>query len=537
MVNATSKAPKVHKKLSKKAKIGIIFGVVILLAAIAAGVYFFFLRPQEANEEARENTAAATYEKLRLSGNSLSDFDLAFLQLEDSTNTENKIYSPLSIKYALAMLKDAANGESKAQIENLIGDYAPKAYLNSEHRSLANAFFVQTNFADSILPSYPTAIQQKYNAEIIIDDFNTAAPVNDWVSDKTLGLIDQLFDDATVNEALFILVNALGIDMNWNYQIQCETSETGVPCHFYNMRYSHEDYHEYIGYIMDAEYDTIDFNGQSGINAAEIGASFNNYNIVDELGKDTIRSTVKAAYEKWLAEDEYPNKFPQEVEWDVDKYLDQYMDELESNYHRSDISSDFYLNDTDAEKVFAKDLKTYDGSTLQYVGIMPKSGELSDYIKTFSAEHATELIEGLKTLKNESFKEGVVTKITGHIPFFEFDYNLDFMSDLNALGITDVFAENTADLTGMLPESSLGHAKIDILAHKANIEFTNEGIRAGAATAFGGMGSSGGGFDYLWDVPVETIDLTFDRPFLFLIRDKNSGEVWFTGAVHNLAEN
>lgn len=48
------------------------------------------------------------------------------------------------------------------------------------------------------------------------------------------------------------------------------------------------------------------------------------------------------------------------------------------------------------------------------------------------------------------------------------------------------------------------------------------------------MGSASGGFDYEWEVPIEEIDLTFNKPFLFIIRDKTSGEVWFTGAVYNI---
>ena len=31
---------------------------------------------------------------------------------------------------------------------------------------------------------------------------------------------------------------------------------------------------------------------------------------------------------------------------------------------------------------------------------------------------------------------------------------------------------------------------------------------------------------------VEEIDITFDQPFLYVIRDKDTGEVWFTGTVY-----
>ena len=70
------------------------------------------------------------------------------------------------------------------------------------------------------------------------------------------------------------------------------------------------------------------------------------------------------------------------------------------------------------------------------------------------------------------------------------------------------------------------------MKHKADIDFSNEGIKAAAVTMGTGMGAGGYGFEYKWDVPVETIDMTFDRPFLFLIRDKDTGEVWFAGTVY-----
>ena len=42
----------------------------------------------------------------------------------------------------------------------------------------------------------------------------------------------------------------------------------------------------------------------------------------------------------------------------------------------------------------------------------------------------------------------------------------------------------------------------------------------------------GGSFDYLYKVPVERIDLTFNKPYMFIVRDKSTGEVWFTGTVY-----
>ena len=63
----------------------------------------------------------------------LEQFDLYFLQLENGK--QNKIYSPLSIKYALEMLEEGTNGESKTQISSIIGNYEAKKYINSKNMS------------------------------------------------------------------------------------------------------------------------------------------------------------------------------------------------------------------------------------------------------------------------------------------------------------------------------------------------------------------------------------------------------------------
>ena len=72
--------------------------------------------------------------------------------------------------------------------------------------------------------------------------------------------------------------------------------------------------------------------------------------------------------------------------------------------------------------------------------------------------------------------------------------------------------------------------------HKANIDFSNDGIKAAAATEGGGIGAATCGFEHLYDVPIETINMTFDRPYIFFIRDKVTGEVWFSGKVNTPTE-
>ena len=138
------------------------------------------------------------------------------------------------------------------------------------------------------------------------------------------------------------------------------------------------------------------------------------------------------------------------------------------------------------------------------------------------------LQENLKNISLDSFKDGVITFVTGFVPIFNFDYELNVMNDLKTLGITDVFDIDKADLSNLTKEKVV----INKMLQKAKIDFSNEGIKAAAATAIGGAGSAGCYFEHLYDVPVEEIDMTFDKPFMFIIRDKNTGEVWFVGTVY-----
>ena len=72
---------------------------------------------------------------------------------------------------------------------------------------------------------------------------------------------------------------------------------------------------------------------------------------------------------------------------------------------------------------------------------------------------------------------------------------------------------------------------IAVAKHKANIEFTQDGIKAAAATMVGGLGA-GDWYDYFVEMPTDDIDITFDKPYMFLIRDKETGETWFVGTVY-----
>lgn len=517
------------KKSNKGVIIAIVCSViltVVVLGVIAALLINGLTGSRKTPPTKIEVDPPVTESAYRISGNGLEDFDLYFLQLENKQ--DNVIYSPLSIKYALAMLNEGTDGRTHEQIANVIGDYKAKKYNNNEHMSFANAMFIRNTFKDSIKSEYIDTLSSNYGAEVIYDDFQNASTMNNWVSNKTFKLINGLLSDDLVKDGNFFIVNALAIDMNWTTRIQSSSAPLpeGMTQRYYHVNYAHENYSEYINSIMEEKYPSMSFNGNDDIKSVKVGASFNRYDIISDLGEENIRKTVTEKYESWMKE-------TGDNCGTVEEYVNGYIKALGENYKQEASSTDFYAYEDDDVRIFAKDLQKYDGTTLQYVGVMPKQVTLSSYVKDLTANELKNTIDNMKEVKYENYKEGVVTKVVGSIPLFKYDYKLDLMGDLQALGIEDVFDVNKADMSKMTQEKQYIYDS----THKATIEFSNDGIKAAAATSMGGAGAAGCPFDYKYEVPVEVIDVTFDNPYLYIIRDKDSGEVWFVGTVYNPTSN
>ena len=505
MNNENVVAKNANQKKTKKPKI--IIAIILIIFII--DIIILFLNSN--------NNKNAPY---RMSGNGIENFDLTFLKLENEK--KNVLYSPLSIKYSLAMLSDGASGNSQKQINKVIGNYKSPKYTNNKNMSFANAMFIKETLKDSIKKTYTDDLNNKYNASIIYDSFATPDNLNEWVNKKTLGLVNNLFDDVSQNN--FFLVNALAINMEWNNIIQATYDKYE---NMYYVTYNHEDYTSYVPVLNENSYHSLPFNNNS-INAksVEIGASINNYDIVKDLGEENIRNTISKEYEEWLSKEICG---PKNEQPDVNTYVDNFIKQLNENYKTKESSTDFLMYNDDNIKVFAKDLKKYNKTTLQYIGIMPKNENLDSYIKNIKNTDLNNIIKNLKTIDNNNFTKGKITKITGYIPLFKYDYQLNLKNDLEKIGITDVFSSENANLSNL---TSTKGSYIDSVEHKANIEFSNEGIKAAAITQEGGFGAGSCSFEHLYEVPVEEIDLTFDKPYMYIIRDKKTSEIWFIGTVY-----
>ena len=145
----------------------------------------------------------------------------------------NTLISPLSVSSALAMTANGANGQTKDEMEKVLGSGMPldelNKYLSSFSGSLTsgedfklknansiwfikdNNFNVNNEFLQTNADFYHAEIYKRaYNSEIVND-------INNWVSEHTDGMIDKLLDngDALSNIAL---INATVFDAKWeNY--------------------------------------------------------------------------------------------------------------------------------------------------------------------------------------------------------------------------------------------------------------------------------------------------------------------------------
>lgn len=180
-------------------------------------------------------------------------------------------------------------------------------------------------------------------------------------------------------------------------------------------------------------------------------------------------------------------------------------------------NSNFKYYSDDSVKAVSIPLDTTSNNLdLDFIAVMP-SESLSDYIKNMKIGSSA-VEDTIKKLKPASEpKNGIAISI----PKFKFEYKLNFKEDLMAMGIKSAFSQKEADFSKM----ASAELYVSQASHKANIDFSEEGIKAAAVTTFG-MDTKAA-----MDEP-EPVDVTFDRPFLFVIRDKSNGINWFVGAVY-----
>ena len=156
----------------------------------------------------------------------------------------------------------------------------------------------------------------------------------------------------------------------------------------------------------------------------------------------------------------------------------------------------------------------YDGGELSMVILLPDRGSFSGFEESLDAE----VVNGATS--RMSFRPVSLT-----MPKFEFESSFSLANTLKSMGMPDAFDRSKANLSGMgingCPGGG-GNPFISDVVHKAFVLVEEEGTEAAAATGVVVRAES---------IPPPPIEVSVDRPFIFLIRDRETDAVLFVGRV------
>jgi serine protease inhibitor len=113
------------------------------------------------------------------------------------------------------------------------------------------------------------------------------------------------------------------------------------------------------------------------------------------------------------------------------------------------------------------------------------------------------------------------TTVQISLPRFKTELAFDLKQTLQAMGMKDAFNHDKADFSGINSEIKLA---ISTVVHKAFVAVNEEGTEAAAATGVSMTVRS---------IQPQPVPFKVDHPFIFLIKDNQSGTILFWGKINN----
>jgi serine protease inhibitor len=166
-----------------------------------------------------------------------------------------------------------------------------------------------------------------------------------------------------------------------------------------------------------------------------------------------------------------------------------------------------------------KDWEYRQGEDYRAVRLPYEDGNLAMYI-LLPDEHSTPAAV-LSTLSGDNWqpvsKSGFIyAHVNLVIPKFKVEYSVELRDPLESLGMKSAFGDSNADFSGIAPGIFISQVR-----HKTYVEINEEGTEAAAVT----------GATATLTAVRPIVDMTVDRPFLFLIEDKSTETILFLGVV------
>lgn len=374
----------------------------------------------------RERRLRKKQEEINVKVSSNYNIDI-IKEFHNVSNKKNYLLSPYNIEIALNMLREGADGKTREELDKVLGNRTINDVSIKDKVDVANAIFVKDIYKNDVKTDFYNTLNNKYHSDVIYDEFYTPDKINNWVKEKTNGMIEKILDEMN-KDYVMGLASALAIDVTWQDSFECN-STTGEE-------FTKANNQKEIVEMMHKKYDT---------------------NIYKYLKTDEVEGVI----------------IP-------------YKKEDNSNVE------------------------------LEFVGLLPTSN-VDSFINNLTKEKLDNIISSAK-------EAGDNFNINVSLPRFKYDYEApNFIDILKNIGIKEAFDPDNANFKKMIeiPENVyVGEA-----IHKTHIELNEKGTKAAAVTYFGMFKNSA-----MINEP-ETVNVNFNKPFIYMIRENNTGEILFFGVV------
>ncbi len=175
-----------------------------------------------------------------------NDFSMSLWKTLPKFENPDKNYfiSPLSLEIALGMLLNGADGNTKAEIQKVLGlENESIEGINAFYKELieklpqtdpkvintiANAIWQDKNFAAE--QSFTDILAKDFQAKLYVDDFSNQATVqkiNSWAAANTNNKVPKVIDQIDPSMVM-ILLNALYFKGDWTEQFKVENTKKAI---------------------------------------------------------------------------------------------------------------------------------------------------------------------------------------------------------------------------------------------------------------------------------------------------------------------
>jgi len=256
----------------------------------------------------------------------LTDFAVRLFQAsaEEGNNT---LISPLPLLSALAMTANGAKEDTLSQMESVFGMKTEELnqYLYSYINALPQGEKYKLNLANSIWfidderftvkEGFLQMNKDFYGADVYKAPFDntTVKDINNWVKEKTDGMIPEILDKISHNEVMY-LINALAFEAEWASAYRGNQIRDGIftkedgqkqdvkfMCAYENVYLEEENATGFVKYYKDNKYAFVALLPKEDVSINEYVKSLNGENL-NRLLTNSLNTTVKTSIPKFESE-------------------------------------------------------------------------------------------------------------------------------------------------------------------------------------------------------------------------------------------